>query len=247
MRGWFPRFVFLTIGSVSIAYSVLGQEKIIVNPETIIDLARNYYGREEALQAVQTIYYEGEILDPKGERKNGLVRIFLKKPYFQRMEIQMGRIVTVHCVNGIEGYHLQADTNSGRKKISVLPAKRVEELMISSFENLNFLRNPKDRPREVKYLGEKEYQGEPCYKVLFQYGSGIHYTRLIHAKSGRVVMTIDHQGVEMHHRGEVFSKGIRFTKILETYKDNQHINSLDFGLVLLNKEIPDSFFDFPNL
>ena len=232
---------------MTIAFSANGQDEIIVNPETIIDLARKYYGREEALNAVQTIYYEGEILDPKGEKKNGLVRIFLKKPYFQRMEIQMGHIVTIHCVNGIEGYHLQADTKSGRKRISVLPAKRVEALMISCVENLNFLRIPKEHPREVKYLGEKEYQGDPCYELLFKYGSGIHYTRLIHPKSGRVLKTIDYQGIEMHHRGEIFSKGIRFTKILETYKGNQHINSLDFDLILLNKEIPNSFFDFPNL
>lgn len=245
--GTYRRQICFGIVFLSLCKFLSAQAEIIVDPDTIINLARNYYGAEETLRSVETIYYEGEILDPTGEKKNGLVRIFLKKPYFQRMEIQMGHFVTIHCVNGSEGYHLQADTKSGRKKLSVLPAKRVDALMISSIENLHFLMSPKDRKREVKYIGQKKCLGEDCYELLFKYGNGIQYTRLIHATTGRVVMTIDHQGIEMHHRGEVFSKGIRFTKVLETYKDNKHVNSLHFDLVLLNRSIPDAFFDFPDL
>lgn len=234
-------------GCLLIGSQAFGQESIIADPNTVIKNARKYYGTEESLNAVESIYYEGEVLDPKGEKPNGLIRIFLKKPYFQRLEIQMGNVITIHCVNGLEGYHLQVDKKSGRKKISVLPADRVETLIIGSSENLNFLRASKIRAREVSYMGQKEYQGESCHELLFKYGQGVYYHRMISAQTGRVMMTLDHQGVEMHHRGEIFSKGIRFTKILESYKDNKHINTLHFNLVLLNQDIPDSFFDFPNL
>ena len=178
--------------SYGLSLSLKGQEATVVSPNAIIDLTRRYYGTEANLNAVETIYYEGEILDPRGEKPNGLIRIFLKKPYFQRMEIQIGDAITIHCVNGLEGYHLQMDKKSGRKRISVLPPKRVETLMIGSLENLNFLKSTKRRSRDVKYLGIEDYQEHKCYELRFEYGNGIFYRRLINMQTGQVMMTEDH-------------------------------------------------------
>lgn len=219
----------------------------IVDPVQIIELARKYYGPSATLDAVETIYYEGEILDPTGEQRNGLFRLFLKKPYFQRMELQLGNVVTINCTNGTEGYRLQVDKKSGAKKLSILPPNRVETLIISSLENLNFLNATKHPRREVRYLDKVDYQGHPCYKLEFRYGENLKYERLINAQTGRVMSIVDHRGVSMHNRGEIFSEGIRFTKIVESYRDNRHLNTLQFNLVLLNKRIHESFFDFPDL
>lgn len=219
----------------------------IVDPVQIIEMAREYYGPTATLDAVETIYYEGEVLDPKGEERNGLFRLFLKKPYYQRMELQLGNVVTINCTNGTEGYRLQVDKKTGAKKLSILPPNRVETLIIGSLENLNFLKETKHRLRDVRYIDKVDYQGQVCYKLEFNYAKDLKYQRLIHAQTGRVMQLIDHRGVSMHNRGEIFSEGIRFTKIVESYRDNKHLNTLQFNLVLLNKRIHESFFDFPDL
>lgn len=219
----------------------------IADPEQIIELARKYYGPAEALDSVETIYYEGEVLDPKGEARNGLFRLFLKKPFFQRMELQLGNVVTINCTNGTEGYRLQVNKKTGAKKLSILPPIRVETLIISSLENLNFLRETKHRRRDVRYVDKVDFQGQTCYKLEFRYSENLKYERLINAQTGRVMQVVDHRGVSMYNRGEIFSEGVRFTKIVESYRDNQHLNTLQFNLVLLNKPIHESFFDFPDL
>ena len=73
-----------------------------------LELARAFFGPTEKLQSVNSIYYEGKIMNPSGEG-SGAFRLYLKKPFFQRMEIHVGDAITVTAVNGSEGYRQQSD------------------------------------------------------------------------------------------------------------------------------------------
>ena len=220
--------------------------KDLVDPVDIIDLARAHYGPTKLLDSVQTIYYEGELLDPTGNQVPGEFRMFLKKPMKQRIEVQNGTIVDIRCTNGLEGYRMRYDKRSGKKQVVVLDAGRLETMIVGALENLNFLKVTEHRRRNVWFRERVDYQGNLCYKLRFVYNDGLYYERFVDVGSGRILLTQDSDGLQIHQRGEVYANGIRFPKSLESYKANKHLNTLKINLVLLNRKIPDTFFDFPD-
>jgi hypothetical protein len=248
MQPFFP----ITPCKVALAFLVviLGNyvlpAKDLVDPVQIIDLARSYYGQENLLDSVRTIYYEGQVLEPGEGKVPGNFRMFLKKPMCQRIELQSGDIVDIRSTNGLEGYWMRLDKASGKKQVAVLDSGRLETMIVGALENLNFLKATDHRRRDVWFRELTRYQGAPCYKLRFQYKDVIYYDRLVDAASGRILLTEDNQGLQIHQRGDVFANGIRFPKNLESYQGRKHVNTLLISLVLLNSEIPDSFFDFPD-
>lgn len=226
--------------------SLAAYAKELVDPVKIIDLARAHYGPSKLLDSVQTIYYEGELLDPKGEEIPGEFRMFLQKPMSQRIEVQIGDVVDIRCTNGLEGYHMRYNKRSGQKRITVVDSGQLETMIVGALENLNFLRVTEHRRRNVWFRERVEYQGSLCYKLRFVYNDGLYYERFIDVENGRILLTQDSNGLQIHQRGEVYANGIRFPKTLESYKDQKHLNTLKIDLALLNRKIPETFFDFPD-
>jgi len=211
-----------------------------------LDLARTYFGSEEKLNSVQSIYYEGNIINP-GEKGNGSFRLFLKKPHFQRMEIRVGDVQTITAVNGSEGYRQQTVISTGKGRLGILNSSQVEKIIINTVENLFFLKGTEFRSGKINYLGKTELQGRNCYKLKFSYRDNkLFYERYVDLETGKILATQDERGVIVYQRGEILSGGIRFSKSVESYKERMHLNTINFERIMVNAAMKEEIFDFPN-
>ena len=209
-----------------------------------LELARSFFGPEEKLKAVTSIYYDGKIVDPSG-KGSGTFRLYLKKPYCQRMEIQIGDVRTITAVNGAEGYRQQINQTTGRGRMGILHPTQVEKIIVNTVENLYFLKGTQKRNGNVSFLGKADLQGRECYKLKFIYRDTLFYERYVDLENGKILSTEDERGVTVYQRGEIYSGGIRFSKSIESFKDKKHLNTIHFQKIMVNVPMKDVFFDFP--
>ena len=209
-----------------------------------LDLARAFFGPPEKLQSVNSIYYEGKIMNPSGEG-SGTFRLYLKKPFFQRMEIHVGDVITVTAVNGSEGYRQQSDKITGKGRLGILHPAQVEKIIVNTVENLYFLKGSEKRNGRISFQGKADFKGQACYKLKFFYRDNLFYERFVELETGKILATRDERGITVYQRGEIFSGGIRFSRSVESYKGDKHLNTIHFKKILINSPMKDEIFDFP--
>ncbi len=213
--------------------------------EDPLELARAYFGPEEKLKAVRSIYYQGKIIHPGGQA-DGTFRLFLKKPHFQRMEIRIGDVQTITAVNGSEGYRQQILLPTGSGRVGILNSSQVEKIIVNTVENLFFLKGTEFRSGKVNFLGKATLQGRKCYKLKFSYRDNkLFYERYVDLETGKIIATQDERGIVVYQRGEILSGGVRFSKSVESYRAGKHLNTIHFDLIRVNTAMKDEIFDFP--
>jgi hypothetical protein len=209
-----------------------------------LDLARAFFGPPEKLQSVNSIYYEGKIINPSGEG-SGTFGLYLKKPFFQRMEIHVGDVITVTAVNGSEGYRQQSNMITGKGRLGILHPAQVEKIIVNTVENLYFLKGFEIRNGRIGFQGKADFKGQACYKLKFFYRANLFYERFVELETGKVLATRDERGITVYQRGEISSGGIRFSRSVESYKGDKHLNTIHFKKILINSPMKDEIFDFP--
>ena len=210
----------------------------------ILALARKAFGPEKKLISIKSLYYEGRIVDPAG-KANGLFKLYLRKPYHQRMEIEVDEVLTVTAINGLEGYRQMLHKPSGKSRLGILNPQQVEKIIVNTIENLFFLKGTEHRNGKIIFEGKTELQGKECYILKFQYRNNLFFERFIDLESGKILATRDERGVLVYQRGEIFSDGIRFSKSVESYLKEKHINTIHFQHIEVNKVMKDELFNFP--
>ena len=209
-----------------------------------LDLARAYFGPEDKLQAVRSIYYEGKLVSPSA-KGDGTFRLFVKKPHFQRMEIRVGDVQTITAVDGSEGYRQQTKLSTGQGRLGILNSSQVEKIIVNTLENLYFLKGIRRRNGKIDFLGKFDMQGRNCYKLKFSYRDKLFYERYVDLETGKILATQDERGVIVYQRGQIFAGGIRFSQSVESFKEGTHLNTIHFDRIMVNAAMKDEIFDFP--
>lgn len=219
--------------------------------EEIIALARGYYGSEAKLEGVETLVYETTIVDKQSGAEQALT-MYLEKPHRQRMEITDGNVTQIEVLDGLEGWSkVVVDRKDGDPVVArfrVLPLDQIRKMRASTWENLYFYEGIERLPMgRVENMGEVEKLGQPTYWLRFNHGREIHFDRYFEKSSGRLLVTVTAEGLEIRDLGETVVDGIRFPERQMLYMDGKPVNEITFDSVSINRDLPDDLFAMPTM
>ena len=216
--------------------------------DSVISNARAELGSEAALESVQALHYKGEVIGPD-DKVLGKLELYFKKPYLQRLEFETDVSREITAVSPYDGYMQLIDlTGQDRGGIRVLGAAEVKRLMANSLENLFFFKGPATQRRgETSLVGTETYEGKRAHRVRFSYSSGLLYERLFDAETGKLLATESDEGaVRLIEKASVVVDGIKFPKEVWTYENGELVRKVLFSEIIVNPNLPDSLFDFPD-
>lgn len=212
--------------------------------DAVISRARAQMGPEEVLNAVNSIRYEGRVLSPEGEEQ-GRVRLYFRRPYDQRVEMEIDGVLDITVVNDLEGYLERRDLNTGKQKRVVLPANEVRLKHCNTMENLGFFRGPEQVQGTMEYLGPIRKLGILTDRVRYSYPAGFELDRYFDS-TGKLIMTrIGGSTLELREKGQLESGGIQFPRRLETYESDELIRIIEFDSIEVNGPMDSELFAFP--
>ena len=133
----------------------------------------------------------------------------------------------------------------GRTAISTTVIDHKKSLIIQWFENLNFFRGIEKVRGTAENLGIVKRDGRDAHRVIFRYGGGLFYERLIDVKNGELLLTVNDQGLEIQEVGEIRVDGIRFPQKVMTLVNGEIINTVSFETITVNEQFEDDVFELP--
>ena len=232
----------VVFGALLLAGSLHGDEGL----DEIISKARAYIAEEETLNAVESIRYIGTYVDTS-RGTTGRIEIHFEKPFRQRLEISEGDEVQTTAIDGYEGWKRQMNRNSPEKwQLLILEAGELKRMRANTFENLNFFRGIEKVRGTAENLGIVKRDGRDAHRVIFRYGGGLFYERLIDVKNGELLLTVNDQGLEIQEVGEIRVDGIRFPQKVMTLVNGEIINTVSFETITVNEQFEDDVFELPS-
>lgn len=216
--------------------------------EQIIKKARSQLAPEKTLEAVKTLRYEASVDNAEGPE--GTLILVFKKPYMQYLEVETDAFRERTAVNGFEGWRERLNkVNPAQSGVLVLDPQQTKYLLSNAMENLYFFEGPEHaRGGEIKLDGEETVRGMECWKVDFIYPSGLRYSRFFEKSTGKLVVTRTSNGeMEMVEKESLKSGGIKFPRVVETYKNGVLVRTVTFEKIEVNDPVEDSLFDFPSI
>ncbi|RME66773.1 MAG: hypothetical protein D6781_14555 [Verrucomicrobia bacterium] len=213
--------------------------------EEIIARARAHIGRDEVLDAVQSIRFTGTILMENG--LSGDIEIIVRKPMHQRVEITLGRVREITGLSDYDGWRKLEPIGSPEDwQLTLLEAPQIQRLRANTVENIGFFKGTELDGGRVEVLGEEEVDGVPCVKVSFKHGRFVEFVRYFDRETGKLVLTKVDDGSVLREKGEMIVDGIKFPKELETTTPAGK-STIVFTRIQVNEEFPDALFDVPLL
>ena len=127
----------------------------------------------------------------------------------------MPGVSEVTAVNGYEGWIRVTDEGSGESSTRVMDFRNVERMLVNTWENLHFFKEPTERFGKTRYLGKVEHRGRDVYKIKTAYPSGSAFTRYFDTQTGELVATETDRGLEVLEIGMIEAGGRKFPRKLE--------------------------------
>ncbi len=239
-RQTFKNCIPIAIGIVAVGSLAFGE----MNKDQLIRYARQTVGSEEALNGVVTLTYVGKIEEMADGRK-GTIRMVLKKPMKQRLEVVIDGVKEVTAVNGSEGWLVRYDEASGESDLKIMDYLNVERMLINTWENLNFFSEPKDRFAKTKYIGEVEHRGRPAYQMETHYLGGTRYIRYFDKETKELISSLTERGLETVESGMIESGGLKFPRKIDAFREGKRVHTVRFDEIIVNDPVSDVVFDFP--
>lgn len=218
--------------------------------EAAINQARAYLGGEAALKAVEGIQYRGKVILYQGETPmEGNVILTFQKPYSQKIEFIFADQSMVTGFSGYEGYEYVERTDPDGETVRNIRSIGGSELRrnkAASIENLSFFK-PFALSREtIKDHGLVEFDGVSARKIDFIHWGMIVFTRYFDSATGDLIKSELDTGIVTIETGEIISEGIRFSDHVEGIMKGEVLYEMNFEEIIINPEIEDTFFDYPN-
>ncbi len=214
--------------------------------EEVIAKAREYLGGDEALDAVQSIYYRGTF--ESGDGRVGEIEIIFKKPLFQRVKTVMDDLEEVTALSYYDGWRKVTQRgNDSNWTIVFLDADQIRELQANTWENLNFFKNIERRRGRIENHGLVNFEGESAVKLTFRHPGNIHFDRYFDPQSGRLLMTEASSGGQIREQGENRVDGILFPESITMSQEDDVRNRIQFEEIEVNREFDDDKFDVPSM
>jgi hypothetical protein len=91
----------------------------------------------------------------------------------------------------------------------------------------------------------EDYRGNEAYRVKFRYPGDYYFIRFFDVETGDLLGTIDDRGTETVEKGDFEVAGYRFPREIETYKDGELVQEIEFTDIDVNPEVPAATFEIP--
>lgn len=209
--------------------------------------ARAYVAEEATLEALESIRFIGEFSPPDSE-ETGKIDILLKKPYYQLKTIEFGGIIDVTGSSDIEGWQKRTSLEQPDEwAVVVLNIGQLKRARINTWENMNFFKPSRRLRTSIIDGGTGEVDGRPVRILTFSYPEGFFYKRFIDQETGRLIKTVNADGLVIVGKDEAVIEGVRIPRTLESYdSEGNLVNSVTFDTIRINEDIDDSAFEMPS-
>lgn len=229
--------------------------------EQIIARARAYLGDEAALNAVQSVHFQGTIeteqITAEGPKRQTFgLEIRVQKPYQQLIVSTATGLIDTTGLNEYDGWNRQQRGPApGRSQLSLFSPAQIKRLRANTWENLNFFKGIERRGGRAEVIGPAPAGDHPALKMAFTHDAGIVFYRYFDPKTGRLLLTETDQGGSIKEEGEIMASGLRFAqKVIQTTKGldakGQPVKQtmiMTFDKITCNERFPDSDFEVPIL
>jgi hypothetical protein len=222
---------------------------------SVITKARAYLGRDEALDAVNSVHFTGvmttvEDLTEGAKPVNYAIEIIFQKPYQQRIEARSDKRVEITALDNYDAWRRVEDPKDpSRWRVDLLPKDPIKMLRANTWENLTFFRGLENKGGTIDDLGPTNVNGIACEKLAFRHEPTIVFYRYFDLVTGRLVLTETGSGSTIREEGEIMAGGIRFPKtVITTTKQadgKDRSVTVKFDKVTVNETFPSSMFAVP--
>ena len=205
----------------------------------------------DALRKIKSLHLEAKITDAEGKGA-GSVIIQVATP-FKRREFAYNAnhsVETITCANGLEGWTKSSElVTGGRSQLGVMRFEAVSTLKDMATDELAFYAAPAAGAGKIEYKGEAEVNGLKVHSVEYGYRGGFKVTRHFDAKDFHLVASdmpgqggkVQRQVVDEH----TWVEGVSFTKKETILLDGKKVSAVEYTQVVMNHEVPDAAFAFP--
>ena len=222
----------------------------------IIAKARAFLGNDEALNAVNSVRYEGWLIAPDpanpGKETKSAMEIIFQRPDRQRISVRSEKMVEVTGLDGYEAWqrvHDPADPTKWRQ--TLLGPDQIKRLRANTWENLSYFRGVESRGGRIEDQGAAEVEGVACRKIAFSHGAGIVFIRYFEVATGRLLLTETEGGGRIREQGSTLVGGIRFPGSIVTLtrnaKGEETKVTISFEKITVNQPLPAAEFAVPAL
>ena len=220
----------------------------------IIAKARAFLGNDEALNAVNSVRYEGWLIAPDpanpGKETKSAMEIIFQRPDRQRISVRSEKMVEVTGLDGYEAWqrvHDPADPTKWRQ--TLLGPDQIKRLRANTWENLSYFRGVESRGGRIEDQGTADVEGVACRKLAFFHGAGIIFFRYFDVATGRLVLTETEGGGKIREQGSTVVNGIRFPSGIVTITKNAKGEdtrvTITFEKITVNQPLPAGEFAVP--
>ena len=222
--------------------------------------ARAFLGAESALNAVNSLHFEGAIdtvervPDPTDASKTIerplrlAIDIVFQKPMQQRQILRSDKIERTTALDGYDGWERVSDrTGQTKPRIILLDPTNIKRLRATTLENLSFYAKPDQDSRQVRLLGDVTLDGLAGVRLSFTHSNGIVFFRSFEKSTGRLIKTEIQNGGEIREEGEMFVNGIRFPRKVLNKSADGRVTVITFDKVTVGERFPAEAFAVPPL
>ena len=204
-----------------------------------------------ALKSIKSLHLEAKITDAEGKGAGSLI-VQVATP-FKRREFAYNAnhsTETITCANGLEGWTKSSElVTGGRSQLGVMRYEAVSTLKDMSIDELSFFGAPESGVGKVEYKGESEVNGTKVQSVEYSYRSGFKVLRHFDAKDFHLVAS-DMVGAGGKVQRQVVDdvtwvESVAFTKKETVLVDGKKVRQVEYTQVVVNHEVPDAAFAFP--
>lgn len=213
--------------------------------EAVIAKARTFLGGDQALAAVQSIHFTGQLEMPDGTKLP--TDIVFQRPYQQRITVNGANVTEITALDGYDAWMKRTNVaNPAQWQLTLLDAAQVKRLRANTLENLSFYSTKIMPGCAVEAAGEVQVDDVDCVKLVFTHSGGIIFTRYFNKATGQLVKTETDNGAEIREEGSLTVNGIRFPKRVINKNANGTVTAISFDTVTLNEVFPADFFTVPS-
>lgn len=235
---------FFLAAALTVSVGFAGPEEV----NEVVSRARAYLGSEEALEAVRTVHFRGNLTT--GDNLKAEIEIIFQKPYRQRIVTTTRERREITALDGYEAWQRYEDLKDPERwRMSLMQKEQVKRLRANTWENLAFSRGIERKGGRIEDLGMAEVGGHAARKLSFVHDTGSVFTRYFDQQTGRLLLTENEQGGTIREEGEIMTGGIRFPKriitLMKLQDGKQRSVTIEFTAIAINESFADELFVVP--
>lgn len=223
--------------------TLIGGEKPEV--DSIIARARSFVGTETQLKQLVTVQVWGRVIPHDPKLPPAKLKMVARKPLSQRLELTVDDIVETTILNGKAGCVIRRNLDAKGHHMRPLSEPELRRIQATTRDLFSFYKPCIEVGEVVELVGEEMRAGELCYRLVYSSPKGLSAQRFFSVESGRLVSTIESNGVESIGLGEQVVDGLSFPERIEFFQDGLILHTVELERIMVNQPLKLRTFNMP--